>query len=133
MKTIIVLIIGILCTNNAISQSALTYFSRGNSKYKLNDYRGAILDYNKAIELNPTLAEAYINRGNTKNDLNDYRGAILDFNKAIELNPTLAKVFNNRGTAKSFLGDKNGSCLDWSKAGELGYGNAYDSIKKYCN
>jgi len=37
--------------------------------YVLNDYKGAIQDYNKAIELNPILAKAYNNRGLAKIDL----------------------------------------------------------------
>ena len=31
------------------------------------------------------------------------------------------------------LNDKKGACLDYSKAGELGYEQAYDFIKEYCN
>jgi len=42
-------------------------------------------------------------------------------------------AYDNRGYAKYSLGDKDGACLDWSKAGELGYSDAYDAIKKYCN
>ena len=41
-------------------------------------------------------------------------------------------AYNNRGIAKYILGDKDGGCLDWSKAGELGYEDAYDTIKEYC-
>ena len=64
--------------------------------------------------------------------LGDNRGAIEDNNKAIELNPDYALAYLNRGAAKYNLGDKNGGCLDFSKAGELGYEDAYDLIKKYC-
>ena len=38
-----------------------------------------------------------------------------------------------RGLAKYTLSDTEGACLDWNKAGELGYGDAYEYIKKYCN
>jgi hypothetical protein len=34
---------------------------------------------------------------------------------------------------KNALGDNNGGCFDLSKAGELGYVNAYNVIKDYCN
>jgi len=30
------------------------------------------------------------------------------------------------------LGQKDSGCLDLSKAGEMGYMNAYDAIKEYC-
>jgi len=113
--------------------SAEGYFDRGNSKYDLQDYRGAIQDYSKAIELDPSNADAYYNRGNAKRKLQDYRGAIQDYSKAIELDPSKSEAYGNRGLAKYFLNDIDGACLDWSKAGELGIYDAYDSIKEYCN
>nr|MDA3911387.1 tetratricopeptide repeat protein [Bacteroidales bacterium] len=66
----LLLIMQISCT-----QTAEEYVDRGNTKYELKDYRGAIADYNKAIEINPENADAYFNRGFTKHDLEDYRGA----------------------------------------------------------
>ena len=38
------------------SQTAEAYINMGNAKQNLEDYRGAIQDYNKAIELNPNFA-----------------------------------------------------------------------------
>jgi tetratricopeptide (TPR) repeat protein len=74
----------------------------------------------------------YFDRGGTKFNLGDYRGAIADYNKAIELDPERASAYFGRGYAKYILGDINGACLDLSKAGELGHGDAYDMIKRYC-
>ena len=124
----------ILVTTFCYSQNkdAKYYFEQGDAKYDLEDYRGAISDHNKAIELNPKYAVAYNNRGIAKGNLEDYRGAISDYNKVIELNPQYADAYYNRGVAKYILKDTNGACLDWSKAGELGYMKAYDLIKEYC-
>ena len=61
------------------------YFNRANDKAKLQDYRGAIADYSKAIELNPDFSEAYYNRGTCKIILKDKEGACLDWSKAGEL------------------------------------------------
>lgn len=63
------------------------YYKKGNTKYSLNDFEGAISDYSKAIELNSKNAKAYCNRDSAKDEVKDSEGAILDFNKAIELNP----------------------------------------------
>ena len=52
---------------------------------------------------------------------------------AIKLNPNDVSAFINRGHSKKLLNDKKGACLDYSKAGELGYEQAYDFIKEYCN
>ena len=50
-------------------------------KANLEDYRGAIDDFSKAIELNPNDGGAYYNRGLAKEALEDYRGAIHDIKK----------------------------------------------------
>ena len=132
-KKIIVLffvIVSLTCYSQ--NKTAEKYLEQGNAKYNLQDYRGAIQDYNKAIEINPQDASTYYNRGVTKGKLEDYRGAIQDFNKAIEINPQYATAYYNRGVAKYRLNDKSGACLDWSKAGELGAMQAYDNIKQFC-
>jgi hypothetical protein len=51
----------------------------------LEDYRGAILDFNMAIELNPKSGDAYYSRGLAKIALNDVNGGCLDLSKAGEL------------------------------------------------
>ena len=45
----------------------------------------AIIDLNKAIELDPELAEAYFNRGSTYYYKGQEDLALADFNKVIEL------------------------------------------------
>ena len=78
----------VLSTQAAHAQSAEDYVNRGNSKYRLRDYQGAIADYNKAIAINPQYSPAYLHRGLAKGMLNDVVGlplsnsACLDFNKA---------------------------------------------------
>ena len=57
----------------------------GFAKNELLDYQGAIADYNKAIELNPTDLNCYYNRALVKEDVKDYQGAIIDYNKIIDL------------------------------------------------
>jgi tetratricopeptide (TPR) repeat protein len=71
---------------------AVSYFNRGSAKYNLQDYRGAIADYNKAIQLKPDYADAYINRGVAKYSLKDKNGACLDWSKAGELG--LSSAYN---------------------------------------
>ncbi|MGD0662389.1 MAG: tetratricopeptide repeat protein [Syntrophorhabdales bacterium] len=68
----------------------MTFWQGGNAYKALGDQKQAIMDYNKAIELNPKLAEAYYNRGNAYEVLGDQRQAAVDHEKAIALNPRLA-------------------------------------------
>ena len=100
-------------------QTAEEYFYSAYAKHDLGDYRGAIQDYNKAIELDPDNTATYNNRGNAKYALGDYRGAIQDYNKAIELDPDYADAYYNKGVTKAELGDYIGAVEDWSKAIEL--------------
>jgi tetratricopeptide (TPR) repeat protein len=62
-------------------------------KSDLQDYRGAIQDYNNAIDFD--YLDAYINRAGAKHKLYDYRGAIQDCNKAIELKPDFSMAYIN--------------------------------------
>lgn len=70
---------------NAPCRNAFEYFSRGNFKKLLEDYSGALHDYNEALKLKPFFPEALYQRGNIKIFLNDEKGAISDYNKAIKL------------------------------------------------
>ena len=42
------------------------------------NYKGAIEDYTKAIEIDPSNAFSYLERGRAKEKLEDYQGAIDD-------------------------------------------------------
>jgi tetratricopeptide (TPR) repeat protein len=108
-----------------------TLLDKGNEKFILNDYKGAIQDFTVAVKLNPNNALIYDSRGHAKFHLEDYAGAIDDFTMALKIKPK-GIFYSNRGMAKYLMNDKAGACLDWSKAGELGDMEAYDMIKKYC-
>ena len=62
-----------------------SFFSRGNSKYDLEDFKGAIEDYTKAIELMPDFPEAYFNRGLSKIYTSQKEEGCLDLSRAGEL------------------------------------------------
>ena len=95
------------------SISAETYFTWGNTKYDLGDYKGAIADYDTAIRLKPDLAEAYYNRGVAKQKLGQYVAAIADYDTTIRLEPDLATAYFNRGGAKRDLGQHVAAIADY--------------------
>ena len=98
------------------SISAETYFTWGNTKYDLGDYKGAIADYDNAIRLKPDDAKAYNNRGIAKDDLGQHFTAIADYDNAIRINPDLATAYNNRGVAKQKLGQHFAAIADYDNA-----------------
>jgi tetratricopeptide (TPR) repeat protein len=64
------------------------YAARGLSKKRLNDFTGAMADYNLAIRLERTRvdsADTFFNRGVLKQVLNDREGAIQDLREAAKL------------------------------------------------
>ena len=51
----------------------------------MKDYRAALVDYNKAIELDPRFSDAYYNRGLTNVFLGNNNEGVQDLSKAGEL------------------------------------------------
>ena len=109
------------------SISAETYYTWGNTKYHLGDYKGAITDYTQAIRLNPDDADAYNNRGVAKHKLGQHLAAIADYDTAIRLNPDYAKAYYNRGVTKNDLGQHHAAIADYDTAIRLNpdYAKAY--------
>ena len=109
------------------SISAETYFTWGNTKYDLGDYKGAITDYDSVIRLKPDYATVYYNRGIAKRKLGQHFAAIADYDTAIRLEPDYADAYNNRGIAKSKLGQHFAAIADYDNAIRLkpDYADAY--------
>ncbi|MBD2777460.1 tetratricopeptide repeat protein [Iningainema tapete] len=79
------------------SPRAAFYYNRGVTYHKQQKLDQALVDYNKAITLNPQLTKAYHNRGMLYIDRQKWDLALADFNKVIILNPQFASTYNNRG------------------------------------
>ena len=91
-----------------------------------------IVDYNKAIEINPQYGNAYHNQGIAKRRSGDHQGAIADFTKAIEINPQNADAYTNRGNARQLANDLEGACRDWRKAADFGLKEPAEWVKNDC-
>jgi tetratricopeptide (TPR) repeat protein len=82
----------------------IAYFNRGNAYYEQGLDDQAIVDYTKAISLEPEgadpdfiLANAYNYRANAYEHKGLYDQAIADFTMAISLKPSLESAYQNRG------------------------------------
>ena len=58
-----------------------------------------LADLTKALEIDPTLANAYVSRANAYGRKGEFDKAIADATKAIEINPEDASAYDNRGFA----------------------------------
>lgn len=106
---------------------ARAYFNRGKACRQKGNFHQAILDYNKAIDIDPNYADAYNNRGNVYLDKGDLNQAIFDYTKAIKLNSNFAVAYCNRGSAYDVKDSFDQVISDYTKSIELdpGYALAY--------
>ena len=56
----------------------------------------ALLDCNRAIDLDSANAKVFYNRGNLFYSTGDYKKALIDYEKCISLNPNIAEVYCNQ-------------------------------------
>lgn len=111
----------------------IAYYSRANEKMMLNDINGAIEDYNASLKIDSLninalymLAEANNKIGNIDNSINQY-------NAILKIDTTEARAFYLRGVIEVTTENYDKACKDFKEAGDLGYFDAYEMIKKYCD
>ena len=114
------------------------YSRLGKQKYEKGDYKGALADLNRVIQLDPNNVKACNSRGTVKVKLKDYQGALVDLNRSIQLDPNFAKPYVNRGALKALqFQDNKGALADLNRAIQLDSRNAdaYNnrSLLKYHN
>ncbi|MBD2775758.1 serine protease [Iningainema tapete] len=116
-------------TQEGTKSRAANFYLQGGDKRKQKDYRGAIVDYNEAIRLNPQYTFAYNDRGISRIELGDYQRAIADFNSVLKINPNYALAYYNRGLTRNKLGDKQGAIADYTSALRINpnYTQAYNN------
>ena len=73
------------------TENPYAYHTLGVAKAKLDDYVGAVDDFNKTVSLKPDFAKAYHNRAIVKLLLGEKREAKADFKKAEELGLDIGK------------------------------------------
>jgi tetratricopeptide (TPR) repeat protein len=103
------------------------YRKRGFAYKRLGEYQRAIVDYDRAIELDPNYARAYASRGSAFRNLREYKRAIEDYNRALENRPSYLWAYAGRGQAYSLLKEYTHAIKDLNHAIELepNYGWAY--------
>jgi Flp pilus assembly protein TadD len=83
------------------------------------DLAGAIEDFNRAIELRPTLVTAYEGRGASFMRQARFDLAVKDFTAALKLNPGNPESYANRGLTLIILGREREALSDLQKCVEL--------------
>ncbi len=111
----------------------IAYYNRANEKMLLGDFAGAIEDYENSLVIDSLNISTLFVLAEAKIKVNDISGALNMYNQILNIDSTLAKAFYFRGSAEILLEKFDKACPDFKKAGELGYFDAYEMIKKYCD
>lgn len=82
-----------------ISENAAFYESRGLAYLDKRQYDKAILDFNKALKINPAGAQLYHHRGRAYAEQGQHALAISDYTRALEIDPRYGDAYFNRGLA----------------------------------
>ena len=118
---------GIKACSDALEQMALpvrdraaTLVNRGIIYSRVGDPQMAISDYNKGIEMEPSLGEAYVDRGAALIVLARYDEAVQDIDKGLQLGANRPQIaYYDRGIAQEALGNVRAAYEDYKKATEI--------------
>src|SRR5882724_9234185 len=140
MKRILfIAILGLLICppNTSAQQSGKKHVKRGVELFSKGDIVGAIVEYDRALMVEPKLADAYLNRGKAKRAGGDLDGAIADYEIVSELAPELAvnnhditEAYLNRGYIRSNRLDLDGALTDFDRAIALNPNDAEAYFKR---
>ena len=117
----------------------LTMDDQGTTRARVRDQVSRTYDYSEAIDdmiaadkLLPGVPYIYFNLGNLYCLSSKFVESVDSYTKAIDVFPYMGDAYYNRGLVLIYLKDKEKGCIDLSRAGELGVGDAYSVISKYC-
>jgi tetratricopeptide (TPR) repeat protein len=83
--------------------SDVSFYNFGLISKRLNKPQQARENFEKALSLNPSVAETWNNRGTIFNDLKLYELAVADFDEAISLDGLYAEAYANKGKSLTLL------------------------------
>lgn len=95
------------------------YNVRGTSKAQFGDYENAIIDFNKAIQIDRKNHMAYANRAKAQDELGNLSAALEDLTTAIELAPEEYDYYIHRSNTAIKTGDLQSAKKDASNAIKL--------------
>jgi tetratricopeptide (TPR) repeat protein len=102
-------------------ETAQDYYAKANFLYEQGNCDEAIKNYDKAIELDPTISQFYNNRGYTYMQKEEYQKALSDYEKAIQLRPGYPRALLNKGDIYArYLVDKKKAIESYEQIAKQG-------------
>jgi len=118
LLVLVVLSLGI-CGSYAQGPTEEDVLKKGVDYSRHDKYDEAISEFNNAIKINPSSANAYYGLGFIYDKKGDLDKAVANFTKAIEIDPALTDAYYNRGFAYYKKGAFDQSISDYGKVIEL--------------
>lgn len=101
------------CGGPSEAQRAL---EAGNSAFNEGNLPTAREQYDHALALDSTLAEAYVNRGIIYRTQNNHRAAVADFDRGLALDPNQPLAHYHRGASRMMMQNFEGGVDDMASA-----------------
>ncbi|KAF9373416.1 TOM (translocase of outer membrane) complex component [Podila verticillata] len=92
---------------------------RGTFTFLMGDSKKALVDFDKAIELDPNYVQTYIKRGSIFMEQADAPKTFQEFDTAISIEPTDPNIYYHRGQVHFITGDYEAAGKDYIKSIEL--------------
>lgn len=97
-------------------KSAQLYFNKGKALQNRCQWRSAIPEYTKALQLNPEFVDAYLSRGLCYEVEGMLNKAIRDYTRAIKLDPKSSEAYESRAQYHSQINNDAQAIQGYSKA-----------------
>lgn len=110
----------------------LFYYLREQAHYKAKNFKGALDDIDKAVEMNPKDATYLAEQGAVNLRIARYDEAIKALEAALVIDPKFAACYRLIGFCQLQQGKKNEACENFAKAKELGDEAVNSLIEKNC-
>lgn len=112
-----------------VPKDATGFNDRGIAYANKGAFDRAIVDFTKAIELDPKMALPYYNRGDIYRAKGEYDKAIADFNTALKLDPKYVLAYINQGRTYRLKGEYDKAIGDFTRALKVDpkYADAYNN------
>lgn len=111
----------LISSNEKTPADAAAYYHRGLDRFKAEDYRRAIADFDASLRLSRSKGSLflYLHRGRARAKLGDHAGAIADYEEILQLNSQFPPAYYWRGWARLEQGEYQLAIRDYEKAIEL--------------